>query len=160
MKTNRLNRKPLRRIRSINLKELCKLPFVAVLITFTLTNCETLADPDEPGNLVPKTVVEDPLLPRIEVNGTILHAESFGDIHDPIIIFLHGGPGSDYRAFISQIGIENASRYPAERTISNGGLSQLQDEYYCVFYDQRGAGLSPRFEPGEVDFDMYVADLA
>ena len=150
MKTKRFNRKLIRRISAINF---------AVLITFALTNCETLADPDEPGNLVPKTVVEDPLLPRIEVNGTSLHAESFGDIHDPVIIFLHGGPGSDYRALISQKGVENASRYPSERTITNGGLSQLQDEYYCVFYDQRGAGLSPRFELGEVDFDMYVSDL-
>ena len=72
MKTKRFNRKLIRRIRAINLKELSILPFVAVLITFTLTNCETLVDPDEPGNLVPKTVVEDPLLPRIEVNGTLL----------------------------------------------------------------------------------------
>jgi proline iminopeptidase len=159
MKTKRFNRIPIKRIRAINHKGLIILPFVAVLITFSLTNCETLVDPDEPGNLVPKTVVEDPLLPRIEVNGTFLHAESFGDIHDPVIIFLHGGPGSDYRAFISQTGIENASRYPSERNITNGGLSQLQDEYYCVFYDQRGAGLSPRFEPGEVDFDIYLADL-
>lgn len=159
MKTKQFNRKLISKIRAINLKELSILLFVTVLITFSLTNCETLVDPDEPGNLVPKTVAEDPLLPNIEVNGTKLHAESFGDIRNPIIIFLHGGPGGDYRAFISQIGIENASRYPSERDIVNGGLSQLQDEYYCVFYDQRGAGLSTRFEPGEVDFDMYVADL-
>ncbi|MBD3288380.1 alpha/beta fold hydrolase, partial [candidate division KSB1 bacterium] len=56
-------------------------------------------------------------------------------------------------------GVENASRYPDERAITNGGLSQLQDEYYCVFYDQRGAGLSPRYDKGVIDFDMYVADL-
>jgi len=143
----------------MKLKKLWVLRIVAMLITLTLTGCGGLLDPDEPGNLVPKTVAEDPLLPRIEVNGTILHAEAFGDIHNPIIIFLHGGPGSDYRAFISQIGVENASRYPNERTVTNGGLSQLQDEYYCVFYDQRGAGLSPRFDKGVVDFDMYVADL-
>jgi len=143
----------------MRLKELRTVPIVAVLITLTLAGCGGLLDPDEPGNLVPKTVAEDPLLPRIEVNGTILHAEAFGDIRNPIIIFLHGGPGSDYRAFISRIGTENASRYPNERTVTNGGLSQLQDEYYCVFYDQRGAGLSPRFDEGVVDFDMYVADL-
>ena len=65
----------------------------AVIITLTFTGCGGLLDPDEPGNLVPKTVAEDPLLPRIEVNGTLLHAEAFGDIHNPIIIFLHGGPG-------------------------------------------------------------------
>ena len=134
-------------------------PTIAALFMLSLISCGGLLDPDEPGNLVPKTVAEDPLLPRIEINGTILHAESFGDIQNPILIFLHGGPGSDYRAFISQIGVENASRYPDERTVTNGGLSQLQDEYYCVFYDQRGAGLSPRFDKGEVNFDLYIADL-
>ena len=132
---------------------------ITMLILLSFMSCGGLLDPDEPGNLVPETVSEDPLLPRIEVNGTLLHAEAFGDIHNPIIIFLHGGPGGDYRAFISQIGVENASRYPDERAITNGGLSQLQDEYYCVFYDQRGAGLSPRFNKGVVDFEMYISDL-
>ena len=135
---------------------LCK-SFVLIVLIFS--GCEKIMDFDEPGNLVPKTVAEDPLLPRIEINGTELHAESFGDIHNPVIIFLHGGPGSDYRAYISQSGVENASRYPNERTITNGGMSRLQDEYYCVFYDQRGAGLSPRFDKGEVTFDKYVDDL-
>ncbi len=141
----------------MKIKKLWMLPVFALLISLSFTGC--LLDPDEPGNLVPRTVDEDPLLPRIEVNGTLLHAEAFGDINNPIIIFLHGGPGGDYRAFISQIGVENASRYPNERIINNGGLSQLQDTYYCVFYDQRGAGLSPRFDKGAVDFDIYVADL-
>lgn len=129
--------------------------------SIALFGCEEneVFDMDEPGNLVPKTVAEDPLLPRIEINGTTLHAETFGDINNPIIIFLHGGPGSDYRAMISQIGVENASRYPEERSITNGGLSQLQDEYFCVFFDQRGAGLSTRYDKGEVSFDLYVEDL-
>jgi proline iminopeptidase len=133
--------------------------FIVLFSAFSILSCEKLNDPDEPGNLVPKTVAEDPLLPRIEVNETMLHAEALGDINNPIIVFLHGGPGSDYRAFVSQNGVENASRYPNERTIINGGLSQLQDEYYCVFYDQRGAGLSPRFDVDVVDFDIYVDDL-
>ncbi|PLX14925.1 MAG: hypothetical protein C0597_09425 [Marinilabiliales bacterium] len=60
---------------------------------------------------------------------------------------------------ISEKGVENASRYPDERTITNGGLSQLQDEYYCVFYDQRGGGLSPRFDQGKVTFDILLEDL-
>jgi proline iminopeptidase len=138
-------------IKSIRIQRIL---FVALI----LSACD-LNDFDEPGNLVPKTVDEDPLLPSIEINGTLLHAESFGNIGNPIIIFLHGGPGSDYRSFISEIGVENASRYPDERTITNGGLSRLQDAYYCVFYDQRGAGLSPRFDKGEVTFDLYVSDL-
>lgn len=133
---------------------------IFILVSITYFGCDKeIYDMDEPGNLVPKTVTEDPLLPRIDIDGTLLHAETFGDISNPIIIFLHGGPGSDYRAFISQIGVENASCYPDERTITNGGLSQLQDEYFCVFYDQRGAGLSPRYDKGEVTFDLYVEDL-
>jgi len=129
-----------------------------VAISILISSCE-INDMDEPGNLLPKTVDEDPLLPRISVNGTELHAESFGDISNPIIIFLHGGPGSDYRPMISQNGVENASRYPEERTITNGGLSQLQDEFYCVFYDQRGGGISPRCDKGELNFDLLVEDL-
>ena len=57
-------------------------------------------DPALPGNLVPATVEDDPALPRIEVNGTILHAEAFGDPRAPMIVVLHGGPGGDYRAFL------------------------------------------------------------
>jgi proline iminopeptidase len=140
-------------------EKLCVSPLAAVLVSLIVAGCGGLLDPDEPGNLVPMTVAEDPLLPKIEVNGTLLHAEAFGNIRNPMIIFLHGGPGSDYRAFISQIGVENASRYPNERTITSGGLSRLQDEYYCVFFDQRGAGLSPRFDKGTINFNMYVADL-
>ena len=130
-----------------------------LLLTLAFSSCENELNLDEPGNIVPKTVVEDPLLPSIEVNGTLLHAEAFGDITNPIIIFLHGGPGGDYIAFIIQIGEENASRYPNERTISNGGLSQIQDEFYCIFFDQRGAGLSQRFDKGEITFELYVEDL-
>ena len=143
-------------MKSLNSIILCKSVFIVALI---LSGCEEQMEFDEPGNLVPMTVEEDPLLPGIEINGTILHAESFGDISNPIIIFLHGGPGSDYRAFISQKDVENASRYPDERSITNGGLSQLQDEYYCVFYDQRGAGLSPRYDLGDVTFEKYIKDL-
>ncbi len=134
-----------------NLMYLCF--FVSILFS-----CER-KDMDQAGNLVPKTVAEDPLLPRFEINGTVLHGETFGDIHNPIMVFLHGGPGSDYRAMISQIGEENASRYPNKRNISNGGLSQLQEKYFCIFYDQRGAGLSTRYAYGDLSFDEYVTDL-
>jgi len=132
--------------------------FLGVFVAFD--GCEKeVYDMNEPGNLVPKTVTEDPLLPRLELNGSTFHAETMGDIENPIIIFLHGGPGSDYRALISQKGLENASRYPEERTVTSGGLSQLQDEFFCVFYDQRGGGLSQRFARGVMSFDLFVEDL-
>ena len=50
---------------------------IALLVGLTLAGCSAL-DPDASGNLVPRTVDEDPSLPRIEVNGTMLHAEAFG----------------------------------------------------------------------------------
>ena len=49
-------------------------------VSIAFFGCEEgVYDMDEPGNLVPETVAEDPLLPRIEINGTTLHAETFGD---------------------------------------------------------------------------------
>ncbi len=133
---------------------------LVLFLSLAFVSCEKgLLDMDESGNLVPKTVEEDSNLPSLMINGSLLHFETMGDINNPIMIFNHGGPGSDYRAMISQKGGENASRYPNERKQTNQGISQLQDEYFCVFYDQRGAGLSPRFDVDEVTFDILVADL-
>lgn len=131
--------------------------FVTSLLA--LNSCDKVLDMNQPGALVPKTVDEDLLLPRFEVNGIPLHGETFGDINNPILIFLHGGPGSDYRAMISEKGFENTSRYPNERSNQHYGLSRLQDEYFCIFYDQRGAGLSPRFDRGQITFEDYISDL-
>lgn len=133
--------------------------FIICITIFFIYACDFMHDFDEPGNIVPKTVVEDEQLPQIEINGVKLHAETMGDIHNPIMIFLHGGPGGDYRAYISQFGEENASAYPEERTITNGGLSQLQDEYYCIFYDQSGAGLSTRFDRNQIKLSDNVDEL-
>lgn len=44
-------------------------------------------DYNEPGNLVPKTVDEDPNLPQINVNGTLLHAETYGNNDSAMVIF-------------------------------------------------------------------------
>lgn len=139
------------------MKILQKVIPLSIVITLFIS-CE-IHDFEEPGLLVPKTVDEDPQLPSFTINGVKLHGETFGSINNPIMVFLHGGPGSDYRAMISQKGGVNASRYPDKRTASTEGLSQLQDEYFCVFFDQRGAGLSPRFNKGEVTFDAYLNDL-
>jgi proline iminopeptidase len=97
-------------------------------------------DPDDPGNLVPKTVVEDPALPRIEVGGALFHAEAFGPTAAPTAIVLHGGPGSDYRNLMS--------------------LRALADDGYRVqFWDQRGTGLSQRFDADSYTMNTYLEDL-
>ncbi len=121
-------------------------------------HCQKM-DISEPGQLVPRTTMEDSSLPSLDINGARLHLETFGNIENPILIFVHGGPGGDYRPLISEIGVENASAYPAERSFPRAGLTRLQDEYFCVFFDQRGAGLSPRFNKGEITIDDYVTDL-
>lgn len=88
---------------------------------------------------VPATVVDDPNLPSIEVLGVQLHAETFGEPENPVVIVLHGGPGADYRSLL--------------------GLQALSDEYLLVFYDQRGAGLSERVPAEELSVDDYFQEL-
>ncbi|MBI4698204.1 MAG: alpha/beta fold hydrolase, partial [Nitrospirae bacterium] len=88
---------------------------------------------------VPMTVSDDPSLPRVAINGKVFHAETFGDSNNPVIIIVHGGPGWDYRSLLP--------------------LKELSDEYYVVFYDQQGTGLSPRVEPGEINLESSLQDL-
>ena len=109
-------------------------------LTFVLLSCEKELDIHESGNLVPKTVVEDISLPSISVNGTTLHAETFGNPDSTLVIFLHGGPGADYQ---------------------NGlNVKQLADDgYQVVFYDQRGTGLSQRHDKNTYSIQLYLDDL-
>ena len=72
-------------------------------------------------------VAQDPSIPHITINGVTFHAETFGDPANPVVIAIHGGPGVDYRSMLS--------------------LQALSDQYFVVFYDQRGTGLSPRVNP-------------
>lgn len=117
----------------------------ASLLLAVLAGCGGLLDPDEPGNLVPATVDEDPALPAIELAGTRLHLQTRGNPSGPVIIFLHGGPGGDHR---SQLVL--AETYD--------GYS-LGDDHLLVFWDQRGAGLSRRHGKESLTIDQYVADL-
>lgn len=110
----------------------------------TLGACEPMTMSD-PGNLVPRTVTEDPSLPAITINNTRLHAETRGTPGKPVLIMLHGGPGADYRSLLRL-----ADRFD--------GYS-LADHYYILFWDQRGAGLSQRHDQGVLTIDQYDADL-
>lgn len=98
------------------------------ILSFTIISCEKY-DLQEPGNLVPKTADEDPGIPSIIVNGAILHSEAFGHPDSTLIVCIHGGPGSDYRYMLNC------------KDLANYG-------YRVVFYDQRGSGLSQRFDAG------------
>ena len=88
---------------------------------------------------VPATVSGNPALPTIEANGYRFHGEVLGSPSDPTIIVLHGGPGADHTGLRP--------------------LEPLADEYQLVFFDQRGAGLSPRVEAPEISLDIYLKDL-
>ena len=106
--------------------------------------CDTL-DPLAPGNLVPATVADDPTIPAIDMNGSRFHVQTFGDPANPVIVFLHGGPGSDYRSLL-RLG-ERFNGY------------SLADEYFLVYWDQRGTGLSMRHNKDLLTIDMYMTDL-
>ena len=116
-----------------------------LLVTGVAVAACDIMSPDDPGNLVPPTVEEDASLPAIEMNGSRFHAETFGDPANPVIVFLHGGPGGDYRSLLA------LNRLYAGRS--------LADDYCLVYWDQRGSGLSMRHDEDVLTIDAYVADL-
>jgi proline iminopeptidase len=114
------------------------MPVSAVLL---IVSCSKERLIDQPGNLVLKTVDQDPGLPSITVNGAILHAEAFGPPNSTMIVCIHGGPGNDYRYLLN--------------------CKDLADHgYRVVFYDQRGSGLSQRFpETSYTSLGLGAIDL-
>ncbi len=88
---------------------------------------------------VAKTVAQDPSIPHVEIKNYRFHSEAFGDKNNPVIIALAGGPGNSYRYILP--------------------LKALADKYYVVFYDQRGAGLSPRVPAEQLTLDSSISDL-
>ena len=88
---------------------------------------------------VPDTVATDPTIPHVEIDGVVFHTETFGDPQNPVVVVVHGGPGGDYGYLLN--------------------LHQLEDNYFVVFYDQRGAGLSPRVAASELSLESSIADL-
>ena len=88
---------------------------------------------------IASTVEQNPDIPHLDVNGTRLHLETFGsDTSQPVIV-IHGGPGMDFNHLLS--------------------LKALSDEYFLIFYDQRGSGLSPRLEASALSHENSVSDL-
>jgi proline iminopeptidase len=110
-----------------------------------LAACDGIHDPSQAGNLVPKTVDEDPTLPSIALAGTVFHYEAFGDPSKPAVIMLHGGPGGSYRDMLRLNG-------------RHDGYA-LTDDHYVVFWDQRGSGLSRRHDCGAYTLERVDADL-
>jgi len=102
--------------------------------------CAACLDSGTDGLLVPLTVRDDTDLPQAPLrDGRLVHLETCGDASSPVVIVLHGGPGGDYRDLLS--------------------LEELSDDYFLVFWDQRGTGLSERVPDGELDGPTYLDDL-
>ncbi len=121
------------------------LKFLVLLLLGYLTVAGCL-DPSAPGNLVPRTVDDDPSLPRAELNGTVFHLETRGEPSSQPVVVLHGGPGHDYRCMLS--------------LVDDHGGGSLADDYYFIFWDQRGSGLSRRHSDGSLfSFENYLRDL-
>ena len=85
------------------------------------------------------TITDDTSLPRLRGADVMLHGRIIGPEDAPLTIVLHGGPGNDHRSLL--------------------GLEKLTDSHRILFYDQRGAGLSERVTPEQLDIAHHLADL-
>lgn len=103
-----------------------KILSIVAFIALVTMGCAKERFIDQPGNLVPKTAEEDPAIASAMINGARLHTEAFGHPDSTLVVFLHGGPGGDYRSLLN-------------------GKQLAAHGYRVVFYDQRGSGLSQRF---------------
>ena len=84
------------------------------------------------------------ILESIEINGTELEVMMRGvDRNNPIIIFVHGGPG--------------CSEIPYVRKYQG----TLEEHFTIVHYDQRGSGKSYQFfeDYSTISSDQHVEDL-
>src|SRR4030095_15626156 len=112
----------------------------SILLWLMSSGCEKDLLVNQDGNLVPKTVDQDPSLPSIFINGTQLHAETFGNSDGPMLLVLHGGPGADYRYLVNRKEFAN-------------------HRYSVVCYDQRGSGLSKRESKESYGIQVMFDDL-
>lgn len=91
------------------------------------------------GQTVPDTVTTDATIPHIQIDDVTFHTKTFGDPAAPTVVVVHGGPGGNYGYLLN--------------------LHKLEADYFVVFYDQRGAGLSPRVPAKELTLQSSVDDL-
>ncbi len=85
------------------------------------------------------TVDRNPDLPFLSVDDYRFHIKTSGDPENPPLIVIHGGPGIDFHYLLP--------------------MEILSDEYYMLFYDQRGTGLSSRKSSLEFSTEQDIDDL-
>lgn len=88
---------------------------------------------------VPRTIQFDATLPHTEIKGYKFHTEIFGKPESTPVIVVHGGPGQGYEYMKS--------------------LRDLSKDYRVIFYDQKGAGLSPRVDKKYLTLEQSLDDL-
>ncbi|MCK9560220.1 MAG: alpha/beta hydrolase [Candidatus Marinimicrobia bacterium] len=110
-----------------------------IIIAGIINSCE-FHEFNEHSLLVPLTVTEDPTLPSISINGTLLHSETYGNPDSTMLVMLHGGPGSDFRSLLK-----------------NSAFAD--DGYFVVFYDQIGSGLSERKNADVFTYKVFIDEL-
>lgn len=123
---------------------LWSLSLIGLLCSNLFFGCSPL-DPSEPGNLVRPTVEHDQTIPSLSFNNSKFHVETFGNPVDTPIIFLHGGPAADFKILLN--------------FLKPLGGRKLDDEYYCIFWDQRSTGLSKRHDASVLSQEQYLKDL-
>lgn len=91
--------------------------------------------------LVPRTVTDNADLPSFTLSdGTKLHLKTYGNPQKPMILVLHGGPGGDFKGLLS--------------------LSSLGTNFFVVFFDQRGTGLSQRLPKEQLTPPFLLNDIS
>ena len=88
---------------------------------------------------VPATVTHDPSLQSVELDGYKFHVRTFGNASAPPVIVVHGGPGGDLKYLLP--------------------IQDLGKEFFVIFFDQRGTGLSPRVPKDELTLESSLEDM-
>ena len=105
------------------------IPLLSSLVTMFTAGCIA----------VPPTVADEPALPFVDIDGYRFHVRTFGDAAAPPVIVVHGGPGGDMKYLLPVRG--------------------LAKDFFVVFFDQRGTGLSPRVLKNELTMESSLDDL-
>lgn len=121
--------------------KIVKILFIALLILMGIVSVlyATLYFVYSGEYKVAETVEQDLSIPHITLDDITFHAETFGSDTNHMVVVIHGGPGNDYKYLLD--------------------LKGLSDEYFVVFYDQRGTGLSPRVPAEQHTKENMIEDL-
>jgi proline iminopeptidase len=118
--------------------------FLYGILIFAIASCKK-NDPNEAGNLVAKTVDDDPTVPCVTLSNTKLHVQSFGNADSTKLFILEGGPGNDFRYLLDM-----------NNTVADWSLPQ---HYHVIFHDYRGSGLSRRHPINELNIAVLLKDF-